>query len=86
MIVRCLFRVLQSLMVETFRKRFPPPWRIVEIFQAFEIYDKNGNRLLIIPASERPSLRRCGNGIRLSRQQGLVLAKAICRFANAEEI
>jgi hypothetical protein len=60
---------------------FPPPSRIVEVFQAFEIHDKNGNRLLTIPASERPTLRRCGNGIRLTHQQGLTLAKAICRFA-----
>jgi hypothetical protein len=50
-------------MVETFRKRFPTPWRIVELFQVFDIYDKNGNRLLTIPATERPSHRRCGSGI-----------------------
>jgi hypothetical protein len=67
-------------------KRFPPPWHIVEVFQAFDIDDKNGNRLLTIPATERPSFRRCGNGIRLTSEQALTLAKAICRFANTGEI
>lgn len=68
-------------MAEIFRKRFPPPWKIVEVWEAFDIYDSHGIRLLTIPAVENPSTRRCGTRIRLNRQQGLTLAKAICRFA-----
>ncbi len=63
------FRLNALSLVETLRKRFPPPWRIMEVFQAFGIYDKNGNRLLTIQATERPTLRRCGNGIRLQIEE-----------------
>jgi hypothetical protein len=69
-------------MAETFRRRFPPPWKIVEVWDAFEIYDSHGIRVVTIHAVERPTTRRCGRGIRLNRQQGLTLARAICRFAN----
>jgi hypothetical protein len=35
-------------MAETLRKRFPPPWKIVEIWDALEIHDSHGIRLLTI--------------------------------------
>jgi hypothetical protein len=40
-------------MAETFRNRLPPPWKIIEVWDAFEIYDSHGIRLLTIHAVER---------------------------------
>ncbi len=71
-------------MVERFRLRFPPPWKVEEIWDGFVILDCRGTRLLTIHAVERPSARKSGKGILLSREHGMTLAKAIIRMANTE--
>lgn len=61
-------------MVERFRQRLPPPWKIQEVWDGFVILDNRGTRLLTIYAVGRPSTRRCGKGILVSWEHGLTLA------------
>jgi hypothetical protein len=56
----------------------------VESWEALVIVDSRGTRLLTIPVSVKPSARRCGRQILLSRDHGLTLARAILRMANTE--
>lgn len=73
--------MLCGAMPDTFRRRYPPPWRIEEAWNAVEIYDSRGVKLLTIPAVESVPKKPRWFQISMSRAHAMVLAKAICRLA-----
>jgi hypothetical protein len=67
-------------MSETFRERYPAPWRIDELSSGYRVVSSNGYTLAWIYSAE--GIERSADPERLTHSEALVIARAIAMFVN----
>lgn len=73
-------------MVERFRARFPPPWRVEKTQVGYLVIDGKGEKVLPVYAYSNSVVRSTDGWGRLSWSQAHALAKAICKLAETHPV